>query len=201
MSSSSAAVALLFARGIPLLPLRLRRIQPSALFLFPSLGRTSLCTATDSYEKVASSASDSTAVCSSKDPSQYFRSDHPDYRRWKDKEEEILKDIEPITFHIKQILHSTRYKDGELLTAEDEKAVEKLLVHHPHSEDKIGCGLNSIMVDRHPQFKNSRCLFVVRTDGGWIDFSYQKCLRAYIRKKYPAYAERFIRENFKRGSS
>lgn len=56
-------------------------------------------------------------------------------------------------------------------------------------------------VDRHPQFKNSRCLFVVRTDGGWIDFSYQKCLRAYIRKKYPSDAERFIRENFKRSSS
>lgn len=114
MSSCSAAAALLFARGIPLLPLRLRRIQPSVLFLFPSLGRTSFCTATDSYEKVASSASDSTAVCSSKDPSQYFRSDHPDYRRWKDKEEEILKDIEPITFHIKQILHSTRYPKNQM---------------------------------------------------------------------------------------
>lgn len=55
-------------------------------------------------------------------------------------------------------------------------------------------------VDRHPQFRHSRCLFVVRTDGGWIDFSYQKCLRAYIRDKYPTHAERFIREHFKRGS-
>ncbi|KAL6010406.1 hypothetical protein ACLOJK_000837 [Asimina triloba] len=53
-------------------------------------------------------------------------------------------------------------------------------------------------VDRHPQFRNARCLFVVRTDGGWIDFSYQKCLRAYIRQKYPVRAERFIREHFKR---
>ncbi|KAA8537791.1 hypothetical protein F0562_027629 [Nyssa sinensis] len=83
----------------------------------------------------------------------------------------------------KEILHSDRYMDGERLTAEDEKAVlEKLLAYHPHSEDKIGCGLDSIMVDRHPQFRHSRCLFVVRTDGGWIDFSYQKCLRGYIRK-------------------
>lgn len=40
-----------------------------------------------------------------------------------------------------------RYLDGERLTAEDEKAVvEKLLAYHPHSEDKIGCGLDSIMV-------------------------------------------------------
>ncbi|KAG8377466.1 hypothetical protein BUALT_Bualt08G0035900 [Buddleja alternifolia] len=95
----------------------------------------------------------------------------------------------------------SRYMDGERLTPQDEKdVVNKLLAHHPHSEDKIGCGLDSIMVDRHPQFKHSRCLFVVRTDGGWIDFSYQKCLRAYVRDKYPSYAERFIKEHFKRGS-
>lgn len=37
--------------------------------------------------------------------------------------------------------------DGQRLTPKDEKAVvDKLLMHHPHSEDKIGCGLDSIMV-------------------------------------------------------
>lgn len=37
--------------------------------------------------------------------------------------------------------------DGERLSVEDEKAVvENLLAYHPHSEDKIGCGLESIMV-------------------------------------------------------
>ncbi|KAI0522500.1 hypothetical protein KFK09_004879 [Dendrobium nobile] len=124
---------------------------------------------------------------------------HPDYRRWKDKEGEILLDIDLIKFRTKDILHSDRYRDGERLSVEDEKVVvEKLLAYHPHSEDKIGCGLNSIMVDRHPQFRNSRCLFVVRTDGVWIDFSYQKCLRAYIKEKYPSHAERFIKEHFKR---
>ncbi|KAK8914555.1 hypothetical protein KSP39_PZI023548 [Platanthera zijinensis] len=125
--------------------------------------------------------------------------DHPDYRRWKDKEEEIFQDIEPVKFLVKDILHSDRYMDGERLSTEDEKEViEKLLAYHPHSVDKIGSGLDSVMVDRHPQFRNSRCLFVVRTDGSWIDFSYQKCLRAYIRDKYPFYAERFIKEHFKR---
>ncbi|GJV10899.1 hypothetical protein Tco_1352440 [Tanacetum coccineum] len=39
------------------------------------------------------------------------------------------------------------YLDGERLTQIDEKTVvEKLLAYHPHSEDKIGCGLDSIMV-------------------------------------------------------
>ncbi|KAF7830592.1 protein DCL, chloroplastic [Senna tora] len=136
-----------------------------------------------------------------KGPPKYSRTSDPDYRKWKDKEEEILKDIEPIVTLTKDILHSRRYMDGERLSDEDEKiVVEKLLAHHPHSEDKIGCGLESIMVDRHPQFRYSRCLFVVRTDGGWIDFSYQKCIREYIRNKYPNHADRFIRVHFKRGS-
>lgn len=110
--------------------------------------------------------------------------------------------IDPLTNLIKDILHSDRYLDGERLTQTDEKTVvEKLLAYHPHSEDKIGCGLDSIMVDRHPQFRNSRCLFVVRKDGVWIDFSYQKCIRAYIRQKYPVHAERFIKEHYKRSST
>ncbi|KAG8377465.1 hypothetical protein BUALT_Bualt08G0035800 [Buddleja alternifolia] len=69
--------------------------------------------------------------------------------------------------------YSLKIYGWERLTPQEEK--DKLLAHHPHSEDKIGCGLDSIMVDRHPRLKHSRCLFVVRTDGGWIDFSYQKC--------------------------
>ena len=45
-----------------------------------------------------------------------------------------------------------RYMDGERLTAEHEKVVvERLLAYHPHSEDKIGCVLDSIMVTFVPQ--------------------------------------------------
>lgn len=40
-----------------------------------------------------------------------------------------------------------RYVDGERLSAKDEKEViGKLLRYHPHSEDKIGRGLDYIMV-------------------------------------------------------
>ncbi|GFP84527.1 protein dcl chloroplastic [Phtheirospermum japonicum] len=81
------------------------------------------------------------------DPTHYPRWGDPDFRKWKDRESEILEDIEPIICLTKEILHSNRYMDGERLTPDDEKAVvDKLLAHHPHSEDKIGCGLDSIMV-------------------------------------------------------
>lgn len=37
--------------------------------------------------------------------------------------------------------------DGERLAPDEEKTViERLLAYHPHSVDKIGCGLDSIMV-------------------------------------------------------
>ncbi|TYG79040.1 hypothetical protein ES288_D02G110000v1 [Gossypium darwinii] len=171
----------LLRKGIPLLRLRLQRYNLLAAGIPPS-PRRPWCAAAEStgLEEEVSSAEKSSAV-----PSKY-------------KEEEILRDIQPIISLAREILHSNRYKDGEGLTVADEEAVvDMLLRYHPHSEDKIGCGLDSIMVDRHPQFRWTRCLFVVRTNGGWIDFSYHKCLRAYIRDKYPSLAERFIGEHFR----
>lgn len=153
----------------------------------------------DEHKSCSSQSSQTTTSLSVKDPPKYPRLNNLTFRKWKEKEKDILRDIAPIIQLTKDILHSDRYRDGQVLTAEDERAVvEKLLSYHPHSEDKIGCGLGSIMVDRHPQFRCSRCLFVIRIDGGWIDFSYQKCLRAYIRHRYPLYADRFIKEHFKR---
>ncbi|KAE8682774.1 F-box protein [Hibiscus syriacus] len=189
-------------KGIPLLRIRVERYNRLSAEIVSSPRRLWRAAAESTkHQEEASSAEKSSSVLTVRDPPKYHRWDDPDYRKWKDKEEEILRDIEPIISLVKDILHSNRYMDGERLTVSDaETVLEKLLCHHPHSGDKIGCGLDSIMVDRHPQFRNSRCLFVVRTDGGWIDFSYQKCLRVYIRDKYPSHAERFIREHFKRGS-
>ncbi|KAL9255418.1 DCL homolog, chloroplastic-like protein [Drosera capensis] len=122
-------------------------------------------------------------------------------RKWRVKMKEILRDVGPISLLAKEILHTDRYMDGQRLSAEHERVVvQKLLAYHPRYEDKIGCGIDSIIVDQHPTFKHTRCLFVVRTDGAWIDFSYQKCLRDYIRSKFPAHAEKFIRAHLKRGS-
>ncbi|KAL7155008.1 hypothetical protein ABFS83_03G044400 [Erythranthe nasuta] len=195
----------LLLRALPLLRLRLVQHHSHLRLYSGSTDRRPFCSAAaDSSVADGESPPSLSQIFSpktGKDLRQYPRWDDPDYRKWQDKESKILEDIEPIICLTKEILHSDRYLDGERLTPEDEKAVvDKLLAHHPHSQDKIGCGLDSIMVDRHPQFRHSRCLFVVRTDGGWIDFSYQKCLRAYIRSKYPPYAEKFIREHFKRGS-
>ncbi|KAK4770980.1 hypothetical protein SAY87_031512 [Trapa incisa] len=198
-------------RGAPLLRLRLHHCLAARVLLQPCRSCAPLASAvaasfsTESARPeghVPSAQDTATVLLISQEPPRFHRWDDPDYRKWKDKEEEILKDIRPVLSLAKDILHSKRYFDGQRLSAEDETAVvKKLLSFHPHCDDKIGCGLDGIMVDRHPQFGQSRCLFVVRSDGGWIDFSYQKCLRAYVRAKYPSHAERFIKEHFKRGSA
>ncbi|KAK9165820.1 hypothetical protein Scep_001011 [Stephania cephalantha] len=195
-SQEMAAASLLLIRGLPLLlRLRLRHRVSAVRFLNTLTTRPSYCAASD----LSNPNHDTSA--SAGDRPRFYRKDSPEYLHWKASESQILRDIEEITLLTKEILHSERYTDGERLSDKDEKAVaEKLLAYHPHYEDKIGCGIDCIMVDRHPQFRSSRCLFVVRTDGGWIDFSYQKCLRAYIRSKYPSHADRFIRQHFKRGS-
>lgn len=192
-------VAALLLRGVPLLR-RLRHHQGLAAGIYQRRPWSVAAESTRPEEPTAA------LTVKEPPPPRYLNNNNnnnnnTEYRKWKVKEEEIFRDIEPITLLAKEILHSDRYMDGERLTQDDEKAVlEKLLAYHPHSEDKIGCGFDSIMVDRHPQFRQSRCLFVIRTDGGWIDFSYQKCIREYIRQKYPSHAVRFIKEHFKRGS-
>nr|GLL48234.1 protein DCL, chloroplastic-like [Ipomoea trifida] len=198
------AAPLLF-RVAPLLRLRFYHHQQSRGLCFGLFNRRLFCASTEPSQTPEDSSSagqnPDTTVLRVNEPPRFPRWSELDYQEWKVKEAEILQDIKPVISLVKDIIHSTRYLDGERLTAEDEKiVVEKLLAHHPHCEDKIGCGLDSIMVDRHPQFRQSRCLFVVRTDGGWIDFSYHKCLRRYVRDRYPSFAEIFIRKHLKMGS-
>lgn len=59
-------------------------------------------------DEKASYAAQISKLLRAKDLASYPRSDDPDYRIWKDKEEEILKDIEPIVRLTKDILHSRR---------------------------------------------------------------------------------------------
>lgn len=92
-----------------------------------------------------------------------------------------------------------RYESGDRLSPEHEKAIlERLLPYHPQYEKKIGCGIDYITVGLHPEFENSRCLFIVRKDGERVDFSFWKCVKGLIRQKYPMYADSFILRHFRR---
>ncbi|KAJ6795359.1 protein DCL, chloroplastic isoform X1 [Iris pallida] len=118
---------------------------------------------------------------------------------WVDWEDQILEDTVPLVGFVRMILHSGKYESGDRLIPEHEKTItERLLPYHPAFEKKIGSGIDFITVGFHPEFENSRCLFIVRKDGELVDFSYWKCIKGLIKKKYPLYADSFILRHFKR---
>ncbi|XP_076922438.1 protein DCL, chloroplastic-like [Bidens hawaiensis] len=118
---------------------------------------------------------------------------------WIDWEDQILEDTVPLVGFVRMILHSGKYASGERLSPEHESTIlERLLPYHPESQKKIGCGISYITVGYHPDFESSRCLFIVRKDGEMEDFSYWKCIKGLIRKKYPLYADNFILRHFRR---
>ncbi|KAL5558843.1 hypothetical protein UlMin_035054 [Ulmus minor] len=114
---------------------------------------------------------------------------------WEDK---ILEDTVPLVGFVRMILHSDKYTSGSRLSPEHERTIlERLLPFHPEFEKKIGCGIDFITVGYHPDFERSRCLFIVQKDGELVDFSYWKCIKGLIRKKYPLYADSFILRHFR----
>ncbi|KAK3159196.1 hypothetical protein QOZ80_2AG0146930 [Eleusine coracana subsp. coracana] len=120
-------------------------------------------------------------------------------REWVDWEDLILEDTVPLVGFVRMILHSGKYESGDRLSPEHEKVIlERLLPYHPQYEKKIGSGIDYITVGLHPEFENSRCLFIVRKDGEQVDFSFWKCIKGLIRKKYPLYADSFILRHFRR---
>jgi len=62
------------------------------------------------------------------------------------------------------------------------KQVRELLSYHDNAENKLK-NLKHFVVDVHPQFMDTRCLFVVKEDGTREDFSVVKCIDN-LEKKY-----------------
>ncbi|XP_076899712.1 DNA-directed RNA polymerase V subunit 1-like [Bidens hawaiensis] len=114
-------------------------------------------------------------------------------------EQEILSVIEPIMQSIRRIMNPVGSNDGEPLSADDQKYIlDNIFAHHPDKAQKAGAGVDYIMVTKHTQFQDSRCFFVVSTDGKKEDFSYRKCLENFVRSKFPDKVDEFIPKYFRK---
>ncbi|XVE68305.1 hypothetical protein DITRI_Ditri09bG0056900 [Diplodiscus trichospermus] len=117
-------------------------------------------------------------------------------------EQDILSDVEPLMQSIRKIMHQSGYNDGDPLSAVDQLFVlDNVLAHHPDKAVKMGAGVDYVMVNKHSSFLDSRCFYVVSTDGHKQDFSYRKCLDNFVRGKYPDLADAFIGKYFKKPRS
>ncbi|KAJ0473196.1 putative DNA-directed RNA polymerase [Helianthus annuus] len=115
-----------------------------------------------------------------------------------DEQEIHLNETEPIMKSIQRIMHYKGYNDGDPLSAEDQTYIlENVLNHHPEKAQKMGAGVDYIMVDKHMKFQESRCFYIVSIDGRKEDFSYHKCLKNFTSEKYPKKVDEFIPKYFK----
>ncbi|CAN1813693.1 DNA-directed RNA polymerase V subunit 1 [Linum perenne] len=112
-------------------------------------------------------------------------------------EQDIVAVVDPLVLAIRRIMHHTGYNDGDPLSPEDQSYIlDKVFNYHPDKEAKTGSGIDHITVSKHTNFQDTRCLYVVCTDGSKQDFSYRKCLEHYIKEKYPNLAEDFNSKYF-----
>ncbi|GJY57979.1 DNA-directed RNA polymerase V subunit 1 [Tanacetum coccineum] len=114
-------------------------------------------------------------------------------------EQEILNEIRPIIQSIRRIMHQSGYNDGDPLSADDQTYIlDNVFNHHPDKVQKTGAGVKHIMVNKHTKFQESRCFFVVSTNGREEDFSYIKCVENYVKVKYPDKFDEFKPKYFKK---
>ncbi|KAK4836259.1 hypothetical protein QYF36_020546 [Acer negundo] len=113
-------------------------------------------------------------------------------------EQDILSALEPIMKSIRRIMHQSGYNDEDPISADDQSfIIDNVFNYHPDKAVKMGAGIDHIMINKHSTFLDTRCLWVVSTDGLRQDFSYRKCLDNFVREKYPDLAEEFLSKYFK----
>ncbi len=67
------------------------------------------------------------------------------------------------------------WRRGEcIITDEEERKILNELVtyYHDHPDKKIGCGIERFEVRTNENYKNTKCFYIVRTDGTFTDVSF-----------------------------
>lgn len=67
-------------------------------------------------------------------------------------------------------------KQGEKIPQPEEQFLKDLMKYHEKGEDKLK-DFDHFTVDLHPKYSDTKCFFVVKTDGSKEDFSYVKCIK------------------------
>ncbi|CAA7395009.1 unnamed protein product [Spirodela intermedia] len=112
-------------------------------------------------------------------------------------EEKILADVEPVVQSVRRILRQSRYSDGDRLSPDDQSYIlDNVFRYHPDRSSKVAGEVDYVTVGKPESFPETRCFFVVSSDGSSADFSYLKCMENFVRKTYPEIAEPFCGKYF-----
>jgi hypothetical protein len=75
---------------------------------------------------------------------------------------------------VKAILH--KYEIGVSIRNPDLDFISLLLKRHPEYSEKVGNGIQSIVVRKDKAWGKTKCFYIVRIDGTYTDFSYIHCI-------------------------
>ncbi|KAF9689397.1 hypothetical protein SADUNF_Sadunf01G0088000 [Salix dunnii] len=98
-------------------------------------------------------------------------------------------DIQRMSYTVRKILN--KYSVDQQLNESDKSVLMMTLYFHPRRDEKIGIGAKDIKVINHPEYQDTRCFSLVRTDGTIEDFSYRKCLHNALEIIAPQRAKRY----------
>lgn len=84
-----------------------------------------------------------------------------------------FKNKEEIKKYIRKM--ADNYRDKTLLSEEDRDFMIEIIKLHDEAEDKIGCGIKDIWIQKNPPY-NTRGFWFVRKDDTVSDFSWIKCI-------------------------
>lgn len=79
--------------------------------------------------------------------------------------------------YIQKNIYRDIYKDYENISEDHLRFMIDLLSYHEYSEQKIGCGVKRMWLQREHLY-NGRCFWLERSDGSITDFSFYQCIKA-----------------------
>ncbi|KAE8710817.1 Phosphoenolpyruvate carboxylase-related kinase 1 isoform 1 [Hibiscus syriacus] len=100
-----------------------------------------------------------------------------------------LNDVMRLSRELRNILH--KYPIDHRVSEADWDTLMMALYFHPRRDEKFGCGAKEIKVVNRPEYPNTRCFSLARTDEAFVDFSYRKCVIGALEVIAPQRAKSF----------
>lgn len=70
-------------------------------------------------------------------------------------------------------------KNDAVIEGEGDKQLRELIKHHELAEERMK-DIKGFTVALHPEYKQTRCFFVLKNDGSREDFSFHKCISRLV---------------------
>jgi len=89
--------------------------------------------------------------------------------------EQVFPNIQSVKSKVKEVLNARMAGQQLKVGSPDYILMQAVFKHHPRADVKCK-GMNGLKVDKHPEYPEQTCFFVMREDGSSEDISVKKCI-------------------------